>query len=71
MSTEREQVAIDLIYAALNSAVCGMTSRDAFIRKIAITLGIGVHLCHDNGIGEELAIKILQDRFAEFREMFQ
>lgn len=68
MTTEREKVALDLIFAALDSAVPGLDRKDVFIRKVSMVLGIAVHLCSEHDIPEELAIKLLQHRFEEYRE---
>jgi hypothetical protein len=66
MTTHKERLALDLIYAALGS-IEGLDPKDVAIRKLGILLGIASDLCHELDIPEELAITLLKHRFAEYR----
>jgi hypothetical protein len=70
MTTPAEKVAIDVIFAALDSVTHGQAPKKAVTAKLTLVFGVAVFLCREQGIPETLATEFLQYRWDEYGEQF-
>jgi hypothetical protein len=66
MTTPTEKVALDLIFAALDSTVEGKRKADAVATKMSMLAGLLVHVCRENGIPKHVADELLSFRWKEY-----
>ena len=70
MTTPEEKLAVDLIFAALDSVTLDHSRHDAAIKQLTMLSGLWVHLCREHGIEKQLADEILAFRWQEYKERF-